>query len=89
VRLDDVGFSFRHFDGDECLAAFMGIKSNAIGSDGISLKFHKLILRFIIDHVLHVCNHAITCSVFPTMCRVLLFGWWPKLLLRHVRPIFV
>jgi hypothetical protein len=23
VRLDDAGFSFRHVDGDECLAAFM------------------------------------------------------------------
>jgi hypothetical protein len=42
-----------------CLAAFMRITSNAIGSDGISLKF--------IGHVVHVFNHAITCSVFPTM----------------------
>jgi hypothetical protein len=37
VRLDDAGFSFRHVDGDECLADFMDITSNAIGSDGISL----------------------------------------------------
>jgi hypothetical protein len=42
----------------------MGIMSNAIGSDGISLKFFKLILPFIIDHVLHVFNH-----VFPTMWK--------------------
>jgi hypothetical protein len=46
VRLDDTGFSFRHVDGDECLAAFMFITSNAIGSDGNSLKFLKLLLPF-------------------------------------------
>jgi hypothetical protein len=42
VRLDDAGFSFRHVDGDAFLAAFLGITSNAIGSDGISLEFLKL-----------------------------------------------
>jgi hypothetical protein len=31
VQLDDAGFSFGHVDGDECLAVFMGITSNAIG----------------------------------------------------------
>jgi hypothetical protein len=69
VRLDDAGFSFRHVDGDECLAAFMSITSNAIDSDGISLKLLKLLLPFIIEHVLHVFNHAITSSVFPTMWK--------------------
>jgi hypothetical protein len=67
--LDDAGFSFRHVDGDECLAVFMGITLNTIGPDGISLKFLKLLWPFIIDHVLHVFNHAITCSVFPTMWK--------------------
>jgi hypothetical protein len=33
VRLDDAGFFFRHVDGNECFAAFMGITSNAIGSE--------------------------------------------------------
>jgi hypothetical protein len=45
------------------------ITSNDIGSDGISLKFLKLLLPFIIDHVLHAFNHAITCSAFSTMCK--------------------
>jgi hypothetical protein len=67
VHLDGAGFYFRPVDGDECLAAFMAITSNSIGSDGISLKFLKLLLPFIIEHVLHVFNHAITCSLFPTM----------------------
>jgi hypothetical protein len=49
------------------LAAFTGITSNAIGSTGILLRFLNLLLPFIFDHVIHVLNHAITCSVFPTM----------------------
>jgi hypothetical protein len=69
MRLDDAGFFFRYFDGDEYFAAFMGITLNAVGSDGISLQFLKLLLPFIIDHVLHVINHAITCSVFPTLWK--------------------
>jgi hypothetical protein len=56
-------------NGNECLAAFMGITSTAIGSNRISLKFLKLILPLIIDPVLYVFNHSITCSVFPTMWK--------------------
>jgi hypothetical protein len=78
IALDDAGFSFRHVDGDECLAAFMSITSNAIGSDGISLKY-KFLLPFIIDHVLHVFNYAITCSVFPTM--------WKSVIVRPVAKV--
>jgi hypothetical protein len=76
VRLDNASMSI---DGDECLAAFMNITSNAIGSDGISLKFLKLLFPFIIDHVLHVLNHVITCSVFPTM--------WKSVIVRPVAKV--
>jgi hypothetical protein len=71
VRLDDAGFSFRHVDDDECLSAFMGITSNAIVPDGISLKFLKLLFPFIVDYVLHVFNQA---RSFRLCGRVLLFG---------------
>jgi hypothetical protein len=54
------------------------ITSNAIGSDGISLKFLKLLLLFY-RHVLNVFNHAITCSVFPTM--------WKSVIVRLVTKI--
>jgi hypothetical protein len=47
----------------------LGITSNAVGSDGISLNFLKLLLPLIIDHYLHVFNHAISCSVFPTLWK--------------------
>jgi hypothetical protein len=37
--------------------------------NGISLGFLKLLLPFIIEHVLHVFNHAITCLVFPIIWK--------------------
>jgi hypothetical protein len=84
VRLDDAGFSFRHVDGDECLAAFMGITSNAIGSDGISLNFLKLLLPFIIDHVFHVGlsdsveEYYCSTSGRPIFVRLLLCLFCPR-----------
>jgi hypothetical protein len=36
-------------------------------------------LPFIIDHVLHVLNHAIRCSVFPTM--------WKSVIVRQVAKV--
>jgi hypothetical protein len=61
------GFSFRHFDLAECFTAFKSITSNAVGADGISVNFFKLLIPLICCHVLHVLNHAITSSVFPSM----------------------
>jgi hypothetical protein len=52
----------------------MGITLTAISSDGISLKFLKLLLPF-----LHVFNHAITCSFFPTM--------WKSFIVRPVAKV--
>jgi hypothetical protein len=62
------GFSFRHIGLVECFSAFKSITSNAVGVDGISVIFFKLLmLRLICCHVLHVFNHAITSSVIPSM----------------------
>jgi hypothetical protein len=50
--------------------SFKSITSNAVGADGIFVKFIKLLLPLICCHVLHVFNHAITSSVFPSMWKV-------------------
>jgi hypothetical protein len=68
---DIVGnFSLRNIDLNECLSAFGSITSNAVGVDGISVNFLKLLLPLIGCHVMHVFNHAITSSVFPSMWKV-------------------
>jgi hypothetical protein len=63
------GFSFRHIDLVECFSAFL-ITSNAVGADGISVEFFKLLLPLICCHVLHVFNHAIISSIFPSLWKV-------------------
>jgi hypothetical protein len=47
-------FSFRNIDLNECLSAFESIISNAMGVDGVSVKFLKLLLPLICCHVMHV-----------------------------------
>jgi hypothetical protein len=80
TAFDVVGnFCFRNIDLNECLFAFGSITSNGVGVDGISFSFLKLLLPFICCHVMHVFNHAITSSVFPSSGRWLLFGQLPRL----------
>jgi hypothetical protein len=38
----------------ECIKAFESEKSNAVGCDGISIKFLRLILQFISGHIQHI-----------------------------------
>jgi hypothetical protein len=38
-------------------------------SEGIFPKFLKILFPFFIRHVLHVFNHAITCSVFSSISK--------------------
>jgi hypothetical protein len=64
------GFSFRLIDLVECFSTYKSITYNALGVDGISVKFFELLLPLICCHVLHVFNHAITSSAFPSMWKV-------------------
>jgi hypothetical protein len=41
------------------------IKSNAIGLDGVPLKFFKIILPQILTVVIHIFNTILTTSVYP------------------------
>jgi hypothetical protein len=51
-------------------SAFKKITNNAVRADGISVVFCKLLLPLIFCHVLHIFNHAITSSIFPSMWKV-------------------
>jgi hypothetical protein len=63
----------------EYFSAFTSITSNAVGADGISVKFLNYLLPLICCHVLHVFNHAITSSVFPSM--------WKEAIIRPVAKV--
>jgi hypothetical protein len=58
-------FSFRNVMPMEVLEACNNIKSNAIGTDFISIKFIKMILPVILPFLTYLLNCCLTKSVFP------------------------
>jgi hypothetical protein len=66
-------FCFRNVDDLEVKNAVSGIKSMAIGLDGISLKFIVRILPLILACITHIFNTILTKSLFPgTLKKVIL-----------------
>jgi hypothetical protein len=88
VRLGNVCFSFRNNDAAECFEVIIDIMSNAVSYEGIFPKFLKIRVPFIIRYVLHVFNHAITCSVFSTIWKNFIVQPVAKFSGRQVRLIF-
>lgn len=64
------GFKFTLTDEYSVSNAINAIKSNALGLDGIPLKFVKLILPFIITPITHVFNTIIKSCKFPTVWKL-------------------
>jgi Reverse transcriptase (RNA-dependent DNA polymerase) len=70
---NDVGsneFAFSNTFDLEVFNAIHQIKSNAIGLDGVPLKFLKLILPQILGIVTHIFNTILTSSVYPATWKV-------------------
>lgn len=51
----------------EVAMAIMGIKSKATGTDGVSPKFIKILLPYILPHITYVFNTILTTSVYPPL----------------------
>lgn len=72
-------FKFNAIDADMIAKAVKSIKSNAAGVDEISLKFMKLIISWIIDHLVHIFNFIIECSMWPEAWKISLVCPVPKI----------
>lgn len=59
-------------------ATILNISSNAVGVDGIPIKFLKLALPFILPTITHIINHCLTSSVFPNIWKVATITPIPK-----------
>lgn len=72
----------------ECdvLKAIMAIKSNAVGDDGIYLRFVKIVLPFIISTLTHIINHCFSSGRFPDAWKKQLFCLFLK---NHLRRTLV
>jgi Reverse transcriptase (RNA-dependent DNA polymerase) len=63
-------FSFQNVTDAEVVKAILGVKSNAIGLDGVSLRFLKLLLPAITPCITHIFNTILTSSIFPDAWKV-------------------
>lgn len=61
-----LAFSFRCVSVDEIAVALENIKSKAVGVDGVSVRFLKMIFPHISVIIEHLFNYILTTSVFPT-----------------------
>lgn len=77
VRIAD-NFSFLHVTENDAWLAFNSITSNAVGSDGISLRFLKLIFLDILKYITYFLNHCITSATFPNCWKCALVIPTPK-----------
>jgi retron-type reverse transcriptase len=72
------GFSFSLVEEDMVFGAVMSVKSDAVGDDGLPLKFIKLILPDLLPILTHVLNHVIMTSSFPSLWKTALVVPIPK-----------
>lgn len=72
VDTRDNCLNFRCFDDFDLLSAINRIKSNALGTDAIPIRFLKLILPSVKQHILHILNTIVTTCHFPSDWKVAL-----------------
>jgi len=63
-------FNFSMCTESDVFECFKAIQSNAIGEDGISLKFLKIIIAYIIGPLTHIINFSLTSRKFPKLWKV-------------------
>lgn len=63
-------FAFSNVSETDVFNAVVSIRSNAVGEDGLPVKFLKIILPFIVSSLTHIFNHIITTSIFPELWKI-------------------
>lgn len=74
----NVKFEFSTVTEHEVLSLVNGVKSNAVGSDGINIKMLKLCCPVIIKYITHIINSCITKHVFPDSWKAAIVIPLPK-----------
>lgn len=86
-------FAFRPLESWEVVNAICSITSNATGLDGLPIKFVKIILPLVLQHITHMFNRIIETSSFPSCwkhAKILPIRKKPHLTaLSNLRPISI
>lgn len=72
-------FHFQPINFPDVENAIKNISSNAIGFDGISLKFLKIILPYFMDVIVHIINYSLIQNIFPSL--------WNKAIIKPIGKI--
>lgn len=64
-------FEFKQITIDNLKCAIKRISSNAIGHDGISIKFLKMIREYFMDAIIDIFNHSIENMCFPEIWNII------------------
>ncbi|KAL9698909.1 hypothetical protein quinque_002350 [Culex quinquefasciatus] len=62
-------FSFRNVHYWEVVNAICEVKSNAVGMDGLPIRFLKIVLPLVIQQITHMFNLFINTSTFPNLWK--------------------
>ncbi|GAB0090586.1 hypothetical protein DMENIID0001_053240 [Sergentomyia squamirostris] len=71
-------FNFIAVSDDQVIYAVSGIKSSAVGIDGFSIDFIKLLLPVILPYLTELLNFSITTSTFPSSWKTAVVTPIPK-----------
>lgn len=63
-------FQFSAVSEGDVNRAVMNVRSNAVGEDGVSIRFLRIVLPCFLGPLTHIFNHCITTSVFPTLWKI-------------------
>lgn len=66
---DSIAFEFEAVEKSEVLKCLNSIKSNAVGSDLISLTMLQLVSDDLVDHITFIFNQCLAQSVFPDVWK--------------------
>jgi hypothetical protein len=72
------GFAFRCVEESVVFNAITDIKSGAVGTDGFSIHFIRIVLLHILSVLTHLFNFVITSSSFPTAWMITIVFPLPK-----------
>lgn len=68
-KQSETEFALSNVTKEDVAKSIMSIKSKAVGTDGISPVFVKLILPHLLEHITYIFNTILTTSQFPSMWK--------------------
>lgn len=70
AEFNTIGFSFTNVSIADLHIALLRIRSNSVGSDGVSIRLLKIVFPYLSGHMLHIINSILMSSRYPCAWKV-------------------